>query len=273
MKKIVCFLLVAMLAAMLPVSVLATQSKVVLIPSTNMISTGDTFTVTATLQNKQQISLATVVLLYNEDVLEMLDGTCSISGTTVNAVMPEQKSGTLLLPSPQIVSGELFRFTFRVKESASAGECEIGIKATLGLNKGESVDAVGTKIKIFCKHELTGNWEISSVEHWDTCKICGERVAVSGHQWGSEENACEICGYVAAAASEPTDESQNWMTESQETAAPSFTQKTPEHDDIDAELPHKNVILRWLIGAIVVVGCGFVATLFLYIQKNKKQEE
>ena len=148
MRKVCSILFLTVFLAALALPALAAGSRVTLMPSAETVQGGDTFTVDAVLDNSDKINLATVVLDYDKNALELTGGTCHVSGAMVAQVIPDKNAGTFLLSLPKAVTGKIFSFTFQVKNDAAKGIYSITVKASAGSSSGNYIDATGTQITV-----------------------------------------------------------------------------------------------------------------------------
>ena len=110
MKKLLTVLVLGLLVCLLVTPVSAAEANTVISSPEDTLYRGDTFTITAVLNNTEEIGLGTVVLMYDDSVFEMTGGECYVSGANPALVLPGQKVGTFFLANPTVVSGTIFTF-------------------------------------------------------------------------------------------------------------------------------------------------------------------
>lgn len=174
MKKMLCVLAVLMLLSALAIPAIAAGGSVSLSTSAGTLYRGDTFTVTASLTNSEAIALGTVTLNYNTDVFEMTGGSCHVSGVAMGQVLPGQKVGTFLFSGdPQVVSGKIFTFQMKVKDTATVGNYTISSSAAIGVDNGEPISSGSVSVTVSCHHSY-GQWVEGDNGCQQICGICGD---------------------------------------------------------------------------------------------------
>lgn len=182
MKKIIPALICILLVGALALSASAADSSVSITPSDTTLERGDTFTVVANLNNSDPIKLCTVVLSYDESVFELIGGECNVQGTSLGTVLPDRKTGTLLLMSPTVVSGNVFTFWFKVKSDAEFGSYTITPTASIGTETGSQITASPTTVVVSCSHSYS-NWEkVDDNKHRRVCSKCNT-TETEAHDW------------------------------------------------------------------------------------------
>ena len=142
MKKLLSFFLAILLLVSARLPVQAAGNSITLSANAAAFKQGDTFTVTASLSGSQAAALGTVKLAYDSDVLTLIGGTCLIPNTDIGLVVAEKNAGTFLFrDGAQVISGDLFAFTFRVKEDAPLERFTISASATMGDASVSAVNA------------------------------------------------------------------------------------------------------------------------------------
>jgi hypothetical protein len=294
MKKVYKILLCLVLIVILAQPVWAASGSVTLTPSAEKVQSGKSFTVDVFLDNSDAINLCTVVVSYDESALELVGGTCHVSGTAIAQVIPEKKAATLLVTLPKKVSGKIFTFEFRVKNSAAHGTYEIDAKAAIGTSGGNYIDAKGARITVACNHSPEEQWRSNNAEHWRFCTDCGERLDVAKHAPKvAEGKKCTVCGYKPTGnpsqntpTTDATEQESVTPTKPQnpeETAVPEeSTQPTeqtqPEVPDdtqnatepttpTTEQAPKKSDTVAWVIVVLLIAGG---AAAFVIWRKKKK---
>jgi len=207
MKKILSVLVALMLVAVLTIPALAVSGSVSLSTSAGTQYSGDTFTVTATLNSSDAIAMGTVLLIYDTEGLEMIGGSCHVSNTSIGDVYHKQDVGTFMVSGdPRTISGKIFTFQMKVKEGAPVGYYTISSNTSIGVDNGVSISSGSVTVTVSCHHSY-GDWVEGEGVCQQTCANCGD-VKTAEHQWKKEANsvdatckedgihyfACSVCG-------------------------------------------------------------------------------
>lgn len=179
MKRITTLFLCLLLLSALALTVHA-AGYMQLSSSSGTLYRGDSFTITVTLSNDQPVSNGGVILSYDTAALEMLGGSCQVSNAAFSNVSASIPGGTFVMESDAVVSGTIFTFRMRVKDTAPFGSYSISGDASL--NIGCSLG--GTSVTVACKHDYKNCTEKDSGSHQSTCTICGD-VKTESHSWNS----------------------------------------------------------------------------------------
>jgi len=95
-------------------------------------SPGDTVTFKATLSGSIAVGSGSVAVSYDPDVLELVDGSCNVSGAPLtNFDKSKGKGAFAFFGGTTTVSGDLFTAIFKVKDSASAGTYDVSMDVVL----------------------------------------------------------------------------------------------------------------------------------------------
>ena len=185
MKKFTYVLLALILLVALSVPVFAANGSVSIGASDNTLERGDTFTVTATLNGADAIALGTVRLVYDTNVFEMTGGSCHVSGVSIGQVIPSQNVGTFMFSGePTVVSGKIFTFHMKVKDTAAFGNYTISSNASIGVSTGSAIASGSVSVSVVCSHSY-GSWsKKDAASHQQTCSVCGD-VKTENHGWDS----------------------------------------------------------------------------------------
>lgn len=181
MKKVVSALICILLICMLAISVSAAESNASITPSRSTLQRGDTFTVTASLNNSDPIRIGQVVLSFDENVFKLTKVTCNVSGTATKVELPSQKVGSFLLAEPAVVSGNIFTFEFEVLDNAALGSYTITPAVSIGVETGSYITATATNVTIDCYHAYTYS-SIDGQKHSWSCSKCGAS-GEDAHDW------------------------------------------------------------------------------------------
>ena len=165
MKKYLSFMLAVLFLFSAAMPVRATDSSITLKANAAALKQGDTFTVTAALTASQTAALGTVKLEYDSNGLTLIGGTCLIPNTDIGLVAPEKNAGTFLFrDGAQVVSGDLFAFTFTVKEEAPLESFTISSSATMGDASISSVNAgsLTLTVAIPSPGDVNGDFQVNN---------------------------------------------------------------------------------------------------------------
>ena len=183
MKIITSLILALLLLFGLAVPALAAAGSVSLAAFSQSLKRGDSFTVTASLSGAEPIALGTVKLDFDSSVFELTGGSCHVAGAAVGQVIPGSKAGTFMLSGePQKISGTIFTFNMKVKDTAGFGSFTISSSASVGVSVGEGISSGSVVVSVVCDHsygEFTG---ISDTQHSRTCSVC-KNEEKADHSW------------------------------------------------------------------------------------------
>ena len=101
-------------------------------------SRGDTVTFSATLSGSETVGMGGVELKYSSDVLELVSGTCEVSGAMLTNFDTSTGMGAFMFSGTGTVSGTLFTATFKVKDDAPVGTTAVSMD--ISLKDGSSAD-------------------------------------------------------------------------------------------------------------------------------------
>ena len=209
MKKVVlCFMTLALLIGLSCMVMSATDVGVTLTLSEADAGRGDTFTMTVNISGDSKMKSAMVLADFDSEVLELVSGEWLIDGTIEN-FSPEDKGGFFAAEGELDTQGDIFRFTFRVKDAAAFDSTSIS--CTVDLKNGTDSLPLGTispvSLTVTCDHTY-GEWEkYSETQHQHVCSKCGN-VEYENHIWddgivttdptstsqGVKTYTCETCG-------------------------------------------------------------------------------
>ena len=191
MKKRICILICAALVLALAATVFAAgAATMTLTPSASAPAHGEEFTVTVSFTEVANCKSAGIVVAYDTAALELVSGEC-----LVNAFMsdfdPADGSGVLAFSSPTTLSGDVFRFTLRVKESANVAEdAIISVRPSIKDADGTvECQTANLALDVTCSHSY-GDWNrLNEDQHGKSCSKCGD-VVKEDHSW--DEGNVEI---------------------------------------------------------------------------------
>ena len=187
-KKLILWLMVmALLIGLSCVTVLAADVGASLTLSDTEAERGDTLTLTVSLSGENKMKSAMVIANFDSDALELVSGEWLINGDIRNFDM-EMKGGVFASTTELDTQGDIFRFTFKVKDAAAISSTSIS--CTVDLKNGENSLPLGTispvSLTVTCNHTY-GEWEKSSeTQHKRVCGKCGNE-EFADHTWDEGE--------------------------------------------------------------------------------------
>lgn len=141
MKKLIYILICVLLTAALAVTVFAAENaEMTLDTAEKTVTPGETVAFTVTLGAMEDCASAGFTLSYDETVFEFLDGSCTAKDTLISSL--KDGTGVFTYGDPRPVSGEIFAFQLKVKDSATVGSYSITAKGSVRNADG----AVSTKV-------------------------------------------------------------------------------------------------------------------------------
>ena len=185
MKKVIPILLCVLLIGALAFSVSAEGSSVSLTTSATTLERGDTFTIVANLTNTDAINLCTVALTFDTNAFELVGGSYLENAAYGDVKMEGQvAAGSFMFGQATKVSGQIFTFTFKVKNDAALDTYTFTPTASIGPNA--QIPATGTTIAVTCQHNYS-NWaDAENGKHQKVCSKCGDKKE-EDHDWNDGE--------------------------------------------------------------------------------------
>ena len=148
--------------------------------SSGTLYRGDSFTLTVSLSNDQPVSNGGVVLSYDSSVFEFLGGSCHVSNAVLAEVSAANGGGVFVMQTDEVVSGTIFTFNMRVKDSAPVGSYSISGTPSLSV----SCTFSGTSVSVACRHSYENCTKVDGSNHQSTCALCGQK-KTEAHAWNS----------------------------------------------------------------------------------------
>ena len=147
---------------------------------------GDTVTFSATLSGSETVGMGGVSVSYDSNVLELVSGTCEVSGAMLTNFDVSTGMGAFMFSGTGSVSGTLFTATFKVKDTASPGTTTVSMDITLkdASNADISVSNSSGSITVKCNHSFTKEDTTylkseatctSPAVYYKSCAVCGEK--------------------------------------------------------------------------------------------------
>jgi hypothetical protein len=180
-RKIICFVLLVFLVAMLAIPALAAGSANLTVSDSTPYR-GDTFTVTVNLSGVGTCAAGSVEIAYGSG-LEWTGAKSLISGVTVDYKLDQGKIIFYSMSGADI-NGKLLSLTFKVKSNAAFDANKIEV--SLNIN-GESIKA-SKNVNVTCNHKYSAWTSASGDKHSRTCSICGTKDS-KAHTY---DNACDV---------------------------------------------------------------------------------
>ena len=192
MKKFICVILCLLLLSALAVTAFAAGSATItLTPSKSAPAHGEEVTITVSITEVPNCKSAGIVVAYDTDALEMVSGECLVSAFISN-FDAATGNGELAFTSATTLSGDIFRFTFRVKENAQiANGGLISVRPSVRDTEGSvECQTASMKLSISCSHSY-GTWNrLNDEQHGKTCTKCGD-VVKENHAWDAGKTEIE----------------------------------------------------------------------------------
>ena len=158
---------------------------------------GDTVTFNATLSESVEVGSGSLALSYDSDVLELVSGTCNVSGAMLSNFDVAKGKGAFAFSGTGTVSGNLFTVTFRIKDNAAFGTTNVSLDVTLkdGSNAVISLTNNNGTITVNCNHSFTKEDTTylkseatctSPAVYYKSCVTCGAK-GTDTFEYGSTE--------------------------------------------------------------------------------------
>lgn len=208
MKRTILFVIcVLMMVTLLTAPVSAAGSaQMTITPSTGSPTRSDTVVFTVSVSSISNCKALGIVINYDTAYFEWVSGECLI-----DAAMKDFSNGTATMAfDAKNVSGNVFRFTLRVKANAKFG----GTTAVSGTGSARdtegtvSIGVTAASVTIACNHNY-GAWNNAGSSHTRTCTICGN-VETKAHTY---DNGCDkYCNQCNAVRETTHKFSTNWSS-------------------------------------------------------------
>lgn len=145
----------------------------------------ETFKVNVTA--KDNIQSGSISLVYDQNALELTSASWTISGTLIQDFNKTTNDGVFAYVAGQVVGGNIFSMTFKVKDAATIGKYEIGVVVKLvDTSNQPSIQNRTYTIDVECSHDYSS--EIvddkylkneatcaTPKTYYKSCKYCGEK--------------------------------------------------------------------------------------------------
>ena len=169
-------------------------------PSQSTAARGEEITFTVSVSGENSCTSLGLVLSYDTNVFEIVDGSCSVEGA-IQAIFDKTKGIAVLFSGETVPSGQIATFTLKVK--AEAAFATTAVSGTPAVKKGsETLPSAVTaaNVTITCKHDYDNDCDTE-------CSICGQ-TREANHSWdngnvttdpgctdaGEKTFTCTVCG-------------------------------------------------------------------------------
>lgn len=191
MKKILIFVLVAVMLTALAVPAMAAGSASLSV-SNSTVHRGDTFTVTVSLSGVKNCSYGGLEITFGS-AFELIDGECLLENVGMDYFVVADKEGGFAFDKPRDLSGKIFRLTFKVKNDA-----KLNAKDTISVKVRVNSEATdlqkSASVTVACDHKY-GSWNVASdtSKHTRKCNTCGN-VETKSHTYDNDcDTTCNDC--------------------------------------------------------------------------------
>ena len=206
MKKLLSVLLCVLLLAVTATTVFAASSAQMTVSANKTtVYRGDTIDFAVRISTVDDCRSAAFVLNYASSVFEFISGSCSLSGTALASF--SAGTGTFAYSSGTTVSGQIFTFRMRVKDTAGFGNHTISANVNTRNSNGAIPTSVNAlTVTVACSHSY-GAWTEAGTGHQQVCSACGD-IKTGTHNWdggtpikeadckegGQDKFTCTDCG-------------------------------------------------------------------------------
>lgn len=217
MKKMLIVFLSLMLLVGMTCPALAASSATVTVSGPTTVNPGEDVVFTVSVTSVDDCRSGGIVVSYNKDVFEFVSGKCLLS----NSFMSDFTDGTGVFAFAEAtdISGKMFQFTLRVKDSAPTGKTTVSCSANIRTESDAlSVSVNGCSVTVNCLHSY-GNWSSKDSSHQRTCSKCGHTetkehtfdngkviTAPTCKDPGEKTVKCTVCGFTKAKSIPKTDD-------------------------------------------------------------------
>lgn len=227
MKKLITLILVTLLTCVLILPVAAAETpEMTIAASSSTVSRGDTITVTVSISKVEKCTAVGLGLSYDTNAFEYVDGSYQLltANTTTDSFKYVSSAGgyvaNIMMAGEQTVSGNLFSFSLKVKDTATLDQ-SLTISGTTSLRVSNSAVTCSLKsasVTVSCSHSYdAGKITTEATCTTDgtktyTCSACGktktETIKATGHSYdggkvtteatctkeGTKTYTCATCG-------------------------------------------------------------------------------
>lgn len=203
-RKIICFVLLVFLVAMLAIPAAAAGSASLTVSDTTPYR-GDTFTVTVNLSGVGAWDAGSLEVKYGSG-LELTGAKSLAADVTITENLGQGRVIFFSMKGAVTVNGKLLSLTFKVKSGASFESNKIDV--SLQIN-GETVKA-SKSVTVTCSHKYSAWASASADKHSRKCSICG-KVDTQAHTY---DNPCDVdCNDCGAARITEHSFAEEWVSD------------------------------------------------------------
>lgn len=185
---VLCLLLVSILT--LP-ALAAGSAQMNISAGSSTVYRGDTVAFTVSLSKVTDCKAGGIEVSYDSSVFEWVSGECLAAGAFMKDF--SGGSGAFSYSDGTDLSGNIFRFTLRVKSTAPFGSTTIsGSPSIRDTNGAISCSVSGASVNIACKHSFHSCERVDGSTHKLTCEHCKETKTES-HSYTSKVNKPATC--------------------------------------------------------------------------------
>ena len=204
-------LLLLITALIIPVSA---ATEVTLTSTADAAERGDEITVTVSISALDACKKGGVDIIYDSDVFELVSGSWLMTNSFIKDFDANTKDGVFAYTDAAPISGEILRFTLKVKDDAEIGSTNVKVLLSLDGVAAEKSAAFA----VVCNHSY-GDWtEADANNHKHICSLCGDSETAK-HNWdqgttaktpsctaeGEKVYTCTDCGATKSETVEKTD--------------------------------------------------------------------
>ena len=203
-RKILCFVLLVLLVAMMAIPASAAGSATLTVSDATPYR-GDTLTVTVNLSGAGAWDAGSLVVTYGSG-LELTGVKSQVSDITLSEDLSQGRVIFFSMKGAITVNGKLISLTFKVKNGAAFEANKIDV--SLQIN-GDNIKASKT-VTVTCNHKYSA-WTASGDKHTRKCSICG-KVDSQAHTYDNPcDTDCNDCG--ASRVTEHSFNTEEWIAD------------------------------------------------------------
>ncbi len=195
MKKLIIFLVAAIMATLLIVPASAAQTATVTIRSNaSSVYAGATVTFTVKVTGVSAAKSIGIIPSYDTNTFELVSGQWLVTGSAMSDFSGGVAS--IAYASSRAFNENVFKFTLKVKSNAKLNTYTVN--ATVSIKNGNETvncNVSGGKVAVTCNHSYSGYSNLNGTQHQRTCSKCGA-VDKKNHSFSNAcDTRCNDCGY------------------------------------------------------------------------------
>lgn len=195
MKKILLAVMCLLVTAALCVSVFAAELSAELTPEKTAVNRGDSIVVTVSVSEFASCKSGSLRITFDNAVFERSDNAWLLDNLAMSTA---DGDAVFALNNAAALSGDIYRFTLKVKDGASFAASKVTAKLTLRDSGGtSSTVTLNTTITVSCNHSYSPWTRADAGNHSRTCSVCGN-TETKAHNWNDGEvtksNGCDQPG-------------------------------------------------------------------------------